>query len=243
MFTEHSVLKNFNSIIDEAADAGVEYLELTPSDGEIFTDKDILNKLRYATNRIKTVMFYTNFGLCTPKIIDELLTIKLDIRISDYGCNDKDVFEFMTRTKSFETYQNNLEYARKVGLDFRLYNRMPDENIYYDNSNENIDDMYKGKNLPVQNTEGVCSYLYFPRIMANGDFVVCSCSGGILSLDEKMIIGNIYEDQLKDLMSSYKRKEFYTNHSNGDYNDFCKTCPMFSRTDIKPNIKVLRRFL
>ena len=188
-------------------------------------------------------MFYTNFGLCTPKVIDQLLAIKLDIRVSDYGCDDQEIFEYMTRTKSFDTYKKNLNYADEVGLQYKLYNRMPDENIFYDNTDQDIDEKYKSKNMPIPKIEGICSYQYFPRIMANGDFVLCSCSGGILSLDQEMIIGNIYKTSLKELMYSPKRKEFYKDQMNGKYNNFCSTCPMFSTTDVRPNINVLKYIL
>ena len=243
LFKDHYTLDNYYNIIDQAADLDIKYLELTPSDGEIFTDKDIINKLKYAVVKIPQVMFYTNFGLCTPDIIDQLKNIKLDIRISDYGCDDQEIFEYMTRTKSFDKYKNNLKYADEVGLEYRLYKRLPDENIFYDNTNQDIDDKYKSKNMPIKEIQGVCSYQYFPRIMANGDFVLCSCSGGILTLEPEMIIGNITNTSLKELLYNKKRKEFYINQKDNNYTNYCLSCPMFSTTDIKPNINSLKRII
>jgi len=78
----------FRSSIDQAAAMGFECIVLTPINGEIFMDKNAIERLRYIENSvIKTYQFYTNFIGANNVAIKSLFALKKIsyLEVSIYG--------------------------------------------------------------------------------------------------------------------------------------------------------------
>jgi len=100
----------FMSCVDQAAAMGFECISLTPINGDIFIDKNIIERLLYIENSsIKTYQFYTNFIGANETIIKSLFTLKKlsYVEVSIYG-HDFESFCNITR-KGKEQYSRLVE--------------------------------------------------------------------------------------------------------------------------------------
>jgi MoaA/NifB/PqqE/SkfB family radical SAM enzyme len=103
----------FARCMQGAAELGVEQLWMTPITGDVFMDKDVLNKLRLAeSSSVKDISFYTNFVVPDAEGVKALRrTTKLrELHISLYGAN-QERFAAITQKSSrlFERLVLNLE--------------------------------------------------------------------------------------------------------------------------------------
>jgi sulfatase maturation enzyme AslB (radical SAM superfamily) len=115
--TKKTVMSNekFFEIVDNATKSGYDTFGLTPIVGEVFVDKNFIEKLNFLENhrKVKNYHFFTNFTLANKEIIDVLLNFKKlkELFISLYG-HDKESFMKFTGANE-KIYQNlieNLEY-------------------------------------------------------------------------------------------------------------------------------------
>lgn len=100
----------FHRTVDQAAAMGFETLVLTPLNGDVFMDKNIIGRMKYIENSaIKFQIFYTNFIGADDAAIKSLLAMrKLSyMEISVYG-HDPDSFQNITR-------RGRPQYDRLVG--------------------------------------------------------------------------------------------------------------------------------
>lgn len=236
--------ETFKKIVDDACELGIEHIKLTPSNGEIFTDKDIINKLKYIEDStIKTCMFHTNFSLTTPDVQDIIIHFKkLEIHVSDYGVGVSEDFQFMTQMKDsmFLKYQKNLEYSKKIGLNLIMNPRGRDYEFSYDNDGDDtLLDIYRDNISYAPKLDGLCHQMYMPRILSNGNMAFCTCSGDGLDMSEDQIIGNIYTSSLKDLYLHPSRLKLINDMKMNCHPDFCKDCANFTKT-FNPTISVLK---
>lgn len=108
----------FFNIINEATNFGYDTFGLTPIVGEVFVDKNFMEKINFLEKhlKVKNYSFFTNFSLANEVIIDDLIkTKKLDeLFISLYG-HDKESFLKFTSSneKSYDTLITNLKYLLK----------------------------------------------------------------------------------------------------------------------------------
>lgn len=231
----HKVLTNeqFFSILDDAKALGIKHLDLTPIDGELFIDKDFLTKLKRALIDFE-VMFYTNFSLCTPSIQDELKSLNnLTIRISDYGDGDREYFKYQTQQndKAWDKYREHLSYAAKIGLDITIEYRGENHTFVFDNTNKEISEKYKFRQLEFNTKRsGLCNLQFIPRISIEGNMTYCLCGEGELTSIEELTVGNIYSASLEELYYSAKRLKIFNDQSKGVYNESCKHCDLFDNT-------------
>ncbi|HLE09648.1 MAG: hypothetical protein A2504_07005 [Bdellovibrionales bacterium RIFOXYD12_FULL_39_22] len=233
----------FYPIIDDAIHLGVSRLKLTPSTGEIFLDNEIYEKLDYIEkSKIEKVEFHTNFSLVN---IDKLLRYKkLHIFISHYGCGNYETFSYMTQQNRamFDRIEDNIAEAKRKGLHILVDPRPLSYDFNYDNTDDKtLPDTYKTKRDRIVMKNGLCGMLWLPRILSNGDFVYCTCSGKARDLPSYMILGNVFSTSLEKLYLSAKRKEMILEHKGGKYNDYCLKCNSFSKK-ITPTIFCLRNF-
>ena len=88
----------FKRSVDQAAAMGFETLVLTPVNGDVFTDKNIIQRMEYIeTSTIKFHEFYTNFIGADEAAIKSLMVMKKlrYMEISVYG-HDLDSFRIIT---------------------------------------------------------------------------------------------------------------------------------------------------
>jgi len=209
----------FYDLIDEIYDLGIRRIDLTPDSGEIFTDRNALQKIMYACSRMKYVEFMTNMSLCYPYIQNELSKLdNLKIIISDYSAKGLESFKKITNS-SEDNYLNtveNVKYCKDNLLNAEFSKRIP-----YDNSDEK------------QSNSGWCGNMFRPSISGNGDVYACSFKPNGNNHD--LLLGNIYNDNLKSILSSKKRNDLIKN----ELNSYCKACKDFS-TSINPSLNDLK---
>jgi len=239
----------FKELIDDCEAMNIKLIYLTPSDGDIFMDPDIMNKLSYIASKNIKIEFFTNFTAINKKQMQELKELKelnnIIIRVSDYGDQDRELFKFMTRTsdKMFDKYQSNLKFANSIGLILYLSSRNTSYDFSFDNTKDlTIEEKYRNVKSRTIKKEGVCSMLYSPRIMSNGDFVQCRCSGETIDLTDDLILGNVYNTPLKELYFHYSRYSIFKEHQQNIYNGYCLNCDSFETND-SPNINILKTYL
>ncbi|MFX1444111.1 MAG: radical SAM protein [Promethearchaeota archaeon] len=105
----------FFDIINRATNFGYDTFGLTPIVGEVFVDKNFIDKTKFleAHPKVKNYSFFTNFTLVSKQDIDDLIQSKKikELFISLYG-HDLNSFILITRGNR-ETYQkllSNLDY-------------------------------------------------------------------------------------------------------------------------------------
>lgn len=235
--------EKFIEILDSAPEE-IQELILTPSEGEIFMDPDILSKLEWILNnrKIKLLSFHTNFTAISFQGIEFLKKFQekksLLIYISKYG-ETEDEFLRLTKTKSsqkfFKKYSNNIEYAKKIGLivteDYR------GENYEFFSEDVPVYIEQKIKEL------GVCSNQFIIRIFTNLKVAQCICSGSYQNTAPGLIIGDLNNDSLIDILHNPKRYELFKKHVKKDYPDYCLTCPNFGSAKINMTPSIIRQML
>ena len=117
----------FFNTINKAINFGYDTFGLTPIVGEVFVDKNFIDKIKFLENhpKVKNYSFFTNFTLANEYIIDELIKTKKlkELYISLYG-HDLDSFINITRSnkKMYNNLITNLNYLLKVSkkINFNL---------------------------------------------------------------------------------------------------------------------------
>jgi hypothetical protein len=105
----------FFDIINRATEYGYDTFGLTPITGEVFVDRDFIEKLEFLENheKVKNYSFFTNFTLADKNIIDWLLKARKlnELYISLYGHNFE-VFSKFTggNKKIYMKLISNLNY-------------------------------------------------------------------------------------------------------------------------------------
>ncbi len=213
------LFEDFKKIIDEANLINIKKIFLTPSDGEIFTIPDIIQYINYVFDNNMQLEFITNFTIISKKQIKILKTLQkkndLKIFISNYGDGVLDVFKYMTQsnTSSFNKLQNNLKYAKEIGLNVTIEYRGKGYEYDFDNEDDlSIDDKYQFSHYRKITNVSMCSNIFVPRIMFDGSFCICRCSGNLKSsIESNRIIGNIFETSLSEQYYNIKRLKLYKN--------------------------------
>ena len=127
--TKKLIMSNetFYNIIEQATKFGFDTFGLTPIVGEVFVDKNFMDKIKFLEEhpKVKKYSFFTNFTLVNEKIIDELIKTKKieELYISLYG-HDLNTFVTITRSnkKAYEELNSNLKYLleKSNNLNFKL---------------------------------------------------------------------------------------------------------------------------
>lgn len=120
LMNKKSIMSNemFFDIINRATEFGYSTFGLTPIVGEVFVDRNFINKIKFLENhpKVKNYSFFTNFTLVDKNIINELFKTKKvkEMYISLYG-HDFTSFINVTRgnKKTYETLLSNLHYLLK----------------------------------------------------------------------------------------------------------------------------------
>lgn len=235
-----------DEIIELAKDIeeiGITFLKLTPSRGEVFMHKDAYEILSILSNisTIKTIQFHTNFSLINfDKLFNSsIITKKLEINVSHYGVKGLEEFLFQTKKtkKDYILVEKNIEKLKniklKVGIDSRSIEDT--KNFEYEGSNHIRKDILTNSK--------VCNNSWVPRIVANGDFIYCTCSPDSSNLDDRYIIGNVRKTPLKELYFHNKRYLFYEKMKSGNVPDICKKCVSFTQEMYQPTISVIKNFI
>jgi MoaA/NifB/PqqE/SkfB family radical SAM enzyme len=112
----------FRKIVDDLATVDTLETFIPMLTGEPFCDKDFISRLRYAREKLPNVRFelYTNGGLLTEKIADELLTVSdLHINISVNGIKPQTRLD-MTGLDDFWKLYRTIQYMQNKGMSLRF---------------------------------------------------------------------------------------------------------------------------
>lgn len=229
-------LNDIITLSEDIIKLGISFIKLTPSRGEIFIHPEIYEILSLLSNieTIKQIYFHTNFEMVNFNLLltSNIKIEKLKIFVSHYGFNGVEEFIFQTNKSKQEYYnvENNIKKAKEIGIDFNISPRT--RNYNYDCPNQ--------KRKVYDKPNGVCSNSFVPRIVANGDFIYCTCSPDSSFLDDRYIIGNIKMTSLLDLYLHQKRYNFYLKMRNNIIPDICEECTTFNITTYKPTISCIK---
>ena len=214
----------FVDVVDRCIDYGFDKFDLTPNVGDIFLDKDIMNKLIYLENNqyVKRYEFVTNFLAVTPLDITQLLhTQKCECAISIYGF-DIDSYIETTGVNAYVKFKDNLCILGDFCDDynnadpFMFYMRYSKyEDFPYGVIKNRMEKMMKmGATLENAETvnrnwaglmidsvgekQGICSRILSENgIYPNGDITACNC----WDWKKELIIGNMNEQELSEIYS------------------------------------------
>ena len=109
----------FKDIANQCIDFGYKNFGLTPVTGDVFMDKNILDKFDYLENlkKLEGFYFYTNFIPINEKKIERLFSYKklTHLGISIYGHDEASFINFSKGTSnSFKILKKNLEFFYKL---------------------------------------------------------------------------------------------------------------------------------
>lgn len=112
-------LEFFKDIANQCIDFGYKNFGLTPVTGDVFMDKNILDKFDYLENlkKLEGFYFYTNFIPINEKKIERLFIYKklTHLGISIYGHDEASFVNFSKGTSnSFKILKKNLEFFYKL---------------------------------------------------------------------------------------------------------------------------------
>src|SRR5258708_3797604 len=118
-FAKELSLAEIKRILDEMADLGILWLNLTG--GEIFTHPNFFEIYDYAYQKSFLLQLYTNGTIFTQALIDRLRqSPPFSIDISCHSVNEKAFDRFTQVPGSFRQFMKGMELLRHSGLPFCL---------------------------------------------------------------------------------------------------------------------------
>ena len=112
-------LTEFQDIVLQSLDLGYKNIGLTPTTGDVFMDKEIINKLIFLDNQkqLDGYYFYTNFIPLDEIKISQLYSLKklTNLGISIYGSDLESFLKLSGGTaKAYEKLIKNLTFLKKI---------------------------------------------------------------------------------------------------------------------------------
>jgi len=168
----------FADIVDKVTPFGYDTIHLTPLTGEVFTDKNFLDKLQILEDNphIKSYSFTSNFVPITEANIKKLAQMNKmsDIKISVYG-HDRESFKKLTKSSdsSYDMFLKNLdslyEEAKnvkyKIAFGFRTYDGVD----ISDNNHEICASINRFRDLPNSQIDKHVHYTNWGGVVSEND--------------------------------------------------------------------------
>lgn len=235
----------FKKIATKCLESGITFFDLTPSIGEPFLDKTVLDKLEFLEENklVEEYTLTTNLLLLNESHLDKLSNLKkLILDISLYGETKEEYFN-NTQKDKYEEFLQKMEmlYERCKGLKMRFIQRCnlsPDSQLarylasFRVNKNANLVvtekynlnraghiESFKNKTRP---RSGICPY----GPGANGGIVT---GGNVLfcpfhDLKREGVMGNIFKTPLSEIYSNESWQNIINQHKNSNYTGMCESC-------------------
>lgn len=202
--------------------------------GEIFTDKHILDKLRYADTKGRNIHVLTNGSLLTEDIMNEMFKLNIkDIRISIHTSNPEgydNTMMFKNKKTNYSTIKANIDYIidnKPDHMDLILTAVIDDsilddvEQLIVDYDDRCYLEIWKPHNWvygkDYRNVDRVALKKTCGRpfngpieVLNNGDIIMCC-----FDFNANMVLGNLKEQSLEEIYSGELFKKLHTTHSDG----------------------------
>ena len=214
--------------------------------GEIFIDKNVEEKISYASSRGLAVHILSNGSLMTPERVDKLYEAGgKDIRISLHTSNPDTYGKIMNYKSSkfnYETTFSNLDYAIEnkpeetdiiITADIVDSNEKDVEQLIEDFGDKCSLEVwkphnwvygkeYRDKSSP--NTLDTCGRPFSGpiQIQIDGDVIMCC-----FDFNNQLVLGNFKRQTLKEIFSGETFSRLYNHHKDGtcESSDFiCSSC-------------------
>lgn len=245
--------EQFNIIVNKLIDFGINQFELSPVVGESFLDPQILYRVRYLSSfpSVEKIVIFTNL-LNYDRIRDVLSYPKVELNVSIYGVNrtryidrtGKDMYDlFINNLLSLLSFVQKNNIKDQIVLYIRClhkkgYNLMDKFETLYHTAKflgiqiwEAAEDTNWEKMLKSDSDSynpkrcGICRYAIEDNcVFPNGDISLC----GWFDLNKHSIIGNIFEQSLREI---YSIKSRYFNilmeQNKKNYQGICKGCTIY----------------
>lgn len=241
-------LENFEIILNKLKSYSWIDLITLSGYGEPFTDKTIMEKIKMTKERGYKIHIVTNGSLINPEVISKLADYNIEeIRFSVYGIS-RSVYKSvmgldrLVRVTSiinmFLEWRNNT----KVILEYIVLKENVDEveawKEYWINKVDVVE-IWKPHgwaigygNFRLLNKKGRSScgrpFKSPYQIQVNGDVIVCC-----FDINNKLLLGNLYKESLKNILEGQALKEIRHKHSMLQFNHLlCNSCDQLqSRKD------------
>jgi MoaA/NifB/PqqE/SkfB family radical SAM enzyme len=202
--------------------------------GEIFTDKHILDKLKFASTKGRDIHVLTNGSLFTKEILDEMFKLNIkDIRISIHTSNPDNydnILKYKNNKTNYETVKNNIDYIianKPESMDLILTAVIDDstvddvEQLIADYDSRCYLEIWKPHNWVYgkgyRNVDRVALKKTCGRpfhgpieVLNNGDIIMCC-----FDFNANMVLGNLKEQTLEEIYSSDMFTKLLTTHTEG----------------------------
>jgi len=209
--------------------------------GEIFTDKGIIDKVRYASSKKLDIHILSNGSLITKNDIDNLYDISIkDIRFSLHTTNSDNYSKIMNFKFKFDDIMKIVNYA----IEYKSENTevIITANIVEENKDD-VDNLikefgdrcvleiwyphnwiYGKKYRSGKISKKTCGRPFNGpiQIQINGDVIPCC-----FDYDNKLVLGNLKTNTLTEIFSDYIFINLYNHHKNGTCSRsdlLCKNC-------------------
>ena len=205
---------NINEFIDEATNEGFKV--------NITSNGYLINNIK--TNNIRQInISLHSFNESYSKSLNNYLNDLYNFSIN----NNKDTYinyRLWVKSKNFNKIINFLEDKYNTKIDLNLKNIILSDNIYLNFDNEFIWPENNENNI----YEGYCHALTdHMAILSNGVVTACCLDGG-----GKINLGNIFNDNLEDILSSKLYLDMKENFKNGKrIHPLCQKCNFLSIKD------------
>lgn len=224
--------------------------------GEPLVNKNISKMIKYAkdSKMVNFIDFATNASLLNNELSLELVEAGLDkINISIEGVNEEQYKKYVHADIDFNSFVENIKflYRNKKQLEITIkipsnYITEDDKKIFFDTFSDYCDRIFienltsiwpnfdinkKSDILKVEEKsqyglddcdKKVCSYIFYSMVINSNGSVSACCP----DWQEKLIIGNVNNQSLKEIWNSNILKELQIMHLEGNRknNDICANC-------------------
>ena len=237
--------EEFKKIVTKCLESNITFFDLTPSIGEPFLDKTVLDKLEFLENYelVEGYTLTTNLLLLNESHIDRLSKLKkLILDVSLYGETKEEYFK-NTQKDKYEEFLVKLEmlYERCNDLKIQFIQRcslsLNSQLVKYVTSfrvnkkanlvttekyNLNRAGHIESADNKPRKRSGICPY--GPGI--NGGIVT---GGNVLfcpfhDLKREGVMGNIFTSSLREIYKGNLWQEVIGNHTKNNYTGMCENC-------------------
>lgn len=238
----------FKDLVDRFYEFGVRDFELTPTTGEVFLDKLLLDKILYLNSlSVNKIILFTNVYHVDEELLENIKGMSsVEINLSLYG-GSRSQFKVRTGVDGFDQVVDNLKKyitwqlytnntvvvhrrfkGKRISRSLDLLLRVANENnikiwdCSYDTSWLNM--VKYNLNVIESVNKGVCRFaLEDNGVYPNGDISLC----GWFDTNKDMLIGNVHEQSLYEIYGEgsvfdtmIKEQEI------GVYKNLCGLCGM-----------------